>query len=117
MKNKDKILNIVGKSECGISAKQVFDKVSWDMDKTTVYRNLEKLSLEWKINEDFSSNGERQYSNKDHHHHHFVCNDCWNQRDIGCFLSQELQKLEKKEKISITNHSFVLNGHCGDCNK
>jgi Fe2+ or Zn2+ uptake regulation protein len=76
MKNKDKILNIIEKSHCGITATEIFEKLSKEINKTTVYRNLEKLSLEGKINEEFDSNGEKKYSHKDHHHHHFVCNDC-----------------------------------------
>jgi Fe2+ or Zn2+ uptake regulation protein len=56
MKNKDKILNIVEKSHCGITATEIFDKLLNEINKTTVYRNLEKLSLEGKINEEFDSN-------------------------------------------------------------
>lgn len=46
MKNKDKILEVVEKSHCGITATGVFEKLSDQMDKTTVYRNLEKLSTQ-----------------------------------------------------------------------
>jgi Fe2+ or Zn2+ uptake regulation protein len=44
MKNIDKILDIITKYHCGITATQIFDKVSKSMDKTTVYRNLDKLT-------------------------------------------------------------------------
>jgi Fe2+ or Zn2+ uptake regulation protein len=46
MKNKDKILEVVEKSHCGITATAVYEKLQQDMDKTTVYRNLEKLSTQ-----------------------------------------------------------------------
>jgi Fur family ferric uptake transcriptional regulator len=76
MKNIDKILITVENSHCGITATEIYEKLSDQMDKTTVYRNLEKLSREGKINEEFDTKGEKKYSDKDHHHHHFVCNDC-----------------------------------------
>ena len=54
MKNKDKILNIIHDYHCGVTAKQIFEKLSEDLDKTTVYRNVEKLLTECKIIEDFN---------------------------------------------------------------
>ena len=76
MKNKDKILEIITKYHCGISATQIFKKVSDKMDKTTVYRNLDKLTQLGDIIEDFDKSGEKRYSLHDHHHHHFLCNNC-----------------------------------------
>lgn len=117
MKNKDKILEIVEKSHCGITATAVYEKLQQDMDKTTVYRNLEKLSTQWIINEEFDINGEKKYSNGKHHHHHFVCNSCGKKINIWCFFSPELKKLEEKENITISNHSFLLGGLCSECKK
>jgi Fe2+ or Zn2+ uptake regulation protein len=56
MKNKDKILNIIHDYHCGVTAKQIFEKLSEDLDKSTVYRNVEKLLIESEIIEDFDKN-------------------------------------------------------------
>lgn len=117
MKNKDKILDIITKYHCGSTASQIFDKVSNSMDKTTVYRNLDKLTQTWEIIEDFDKSWEKRYSLQNHHHHHFICNSCDKKINIWCFFSEELKKLEKHENISIQNHSFLLNGLCDECKK
>lgn len=117
MKNKDKILQIITKYHCGITATGIFDKVSKDMDKTTVYRNLDKLTQCCEVIEDFDKSGEKRYSLQNHHHHHFICNSCWKKMNIWCFFSSELKKLEEQESISIVNHSFLLNGLCDECKK
>jgi Fe2+ or Zn2+ uptake regulation protein len=117
MKNKDKILDIIHKYHCGVTAKQIFEKLSWDLDKTTVYRNVEKLLTQSEIIEDFDKNWEKRYSLHKHHHHHFLCNECWKKINIWCFFEKELKKLEREQNITITNHSFLLNGLCDECKK
>lgn len=115
MKNIDKISEIIKKYHCGITASEIFEKLIWEMDKTTVYRNLEKLTQNWEIIEDFDKSWEKRYSLEDHHHHHFLCNACWKKINIWCFFTKELKKIEKQENISIINHSFLLNGLCDEC--
>ncbi len=117
MKNKDKILEVISKKHCGITATQVFEELSEQMDKTTVYRNIEKLLKDCEIIEDFDKNWEKRYSLQKHHHHHFLCNECGKKINIWCFFWEELKKLEKKEWIQIQNHSFLLNGLCEECKK
>jgi|TARA_Y100001960_G_C14708687_1_gene845728 Fe2+ or Zn2+ uptake regulation protein len=56
MKNKDKILEVISNKHCGITTTQIFEKLSDEMDKTTVYRNIEKLLKECEIIEDFDRN-------------------------------------------------------------
>lgn len=117
MKNKDKILQVITKFHCWITASEIFNKVSWEMDRTTVYRNLDKLAQCCEVIEDFDKNWEKRYSLHDDHHHHFLCNKCNKKINIWCFFSNELKALEKKENIVIQNHSFLLNGLCNECKK
>lgn len=115
MKNKDKILDIINLSSCWITAKQIY-KILWNkIDKSTVYRNLDKLLSNWVILEDFSKSLEKSYSIKNNHHHHFICNNCNKTENIWCFLNSEIEKLEHKFWFKVKNHSFILNWVCQKC--
>jgi len=114
MSNKEKIIKIVSKNSCGMNAKNILEKI-WNIDKTTVYRNLEKLVISWEFIEDFSSNWEKRYSIKNNHHHHFICDNCSKKINIWCFLDEKIKELEENFNISINNHSFLLSWLCEGC--
>ncbi len=116
MKNKDKIIEIIWKYNCGVSAKNIFENLE-NIDKTTVYRNLEKLSKAWDVLEEFSKSWEKIYSLKEWHHHHFVCDICGETTNIGCFFDDRIKALEQDFWFRVTNHSFVLSGVCKKCKK
>ncbi len=114
MNNKQKILDLISISKCPLSAKDILESISW-IDKTTVYRNLEKL-LSWeKLIEDFSISWEKLYSLKENHHHHFVCDICKKTENIWCFLDIEIDKLQNKFNFKVKNHVLVLSWICKDC--
>ena len=115
MKNKQKILEIISEKKCWISAKNILEKLDNKINKTTVYRNIEKLLSEENILEDFWLNWEKFYSKKITHHHHFICDKCWVKENIWCFINLEIKKLEEKFCFKVKNHSLVLSGVCGEC--
>lgn len=117
MKNKDKILDIINSKTCWITAKWILEILSNSIDKTTVYRNIEKLINEWLILEDFSKSWEKLYSLKEKHHHHFICDFCDKKENIWCFINSEIIWLEDKFWFKVHNHSFILNWTCSDCIK
>jgi Fe2+ or Zn2+ uptake regulation protein len=55
IKNIDKIYEIISSCKCGFSASEILIKLDKKVNKTTVYRNIEKLLFEEKIIEDFSN--------------------------------------------------------------
>ena len=115
MKNIDKILKIISSSNCWFSVSNILEKLDWKINKTTVYRNIEKLFKEEEILEDFSASWEKIYSIKEKHHHHFVCDICNKTENIWCFLKPEIQKLQNKFNFKVKNHSLVLNWICDEC--
>ena len=115
MKNIEKISEIIWTKSCWITAKNILEKLDWEINKTTVYRNLEKLLDSWEILEDFTENSEKIYSKKITHHHHFVCDKCWVKENIWCILKTEISNLEKKFNFKVKNHSFILNWVCDTC--
>lgn len=116
MKNIDKILEIISEKKCWITVKIILEKLDNEINKTTVYRNIEKLLKNWDILEDFWWNNEKIYSKKITHHHHFICDKCWVKENIWCFLKPEIQKLQDKFDFKVKNHSLVLNWICVKCN-
>lgn len=115
MKNKEKILDIISSNNCWVSANDILVRLENSIDKTTVYRNITKLLDDNSIIEDFSNSWEKIYSSKDKHHHHFVCNICWSKENIWCFMSPEIEKLEKIFWFKVMNHSFILSWECNNC--
>ena len=115
MTNKQKILEIISEKKCWISVKKILEKLDNKINKTTVYRNIEKLLEFWEILEDFWKNWEKIYSKKITHHHHFICDKCSKKENIWCFINLEIKNLEEKFWFQVKNHSLVLSGICGEC--
>ena len=114
MNNKNNIIDIISNNKCPISAKNIWSKLE-NIDKTTIYRNIEKLLNDWIILEDFSTSWEKLHSIKKKHHHHFVCGSCNKTENIWCFMNNEINLLEEKFWFKVKNHSFVLNWICKKC--
>lgn len=115
MKNIDKIYKIISDNNCGIRAMTILSKLESEINKTTIYRNIDKLLESWEIIQDFSASWEKIYSIKQNHHHHFVCDICKEKENIWCFLSPEIKWLENKFWFRVKNHSLVLNWVCRNC--
>lgn len=88
-------------------------------NKTTLYRMLEKLSNEKKIEQLLIDPKVTYYELKTHHHHHFTCQQC---ESIQCLEDIEIEKnihqLEaelKKKGLLVRNHQFSLSGLCKNC--
>ncbi len=115
MTYKKQILKIIQTSKCGYSVKKILKKINYKINKTTIYRNIEKLLLEWIIVKDFSESWENIYSIAKYHHHHFICLKCWKKENIKCFLSKDLKEIENNLWLKVKNHSFLLNWFCKEC--
>lgn len=115
MKNKEKILELIKIKNCPISAKNILIAIWKDVDKTTIYRNLEKLLQSGVILEDFSNTWEKLYSIKKEHHHHFICDKCNSIENIWCFIKNNILNMEEEFWFKVNNHSFILNWICKKC--
>jgi Fe2+ or Zn2+ uptake regulation protein len=54
MKNIDKIYEIISNCSCPITVSDILKRLNVEVNKTTVYRNIENLLSDSKIIEDFS---------------------------------------------------------------
>jgi Fur family ferric uptake transcriptional regulator len=90
-----------------------------DVNKTTVYRELQFLKEQSVVNEIDLLEGQKRYELTDpnHHHHHLVCVKC---QYIQCVeMPNDLDSLEKsiqkKHKFKITGHILEFFGICQKC--
>lgn len=118
-----KIIDIFIKSSSPISAIdliQDFKKIKIDINKTTIYRELEFLLNKNLIREVEFGEGKKRYElEMGKHHHHLVCLNCKKVEDVDLEmdLSVEEKKIEKETGFKIDSHSLEFFGFCKDCQK
>jgi Fe2+ or Zn2+ uptake regulation protein len=114
---KEKLINEIAKYKCWVSIKQIDKNLKGEMDKTTIYRNLKRLSENWEILEDLNINWEKVYKNKNCHHHHFYCTECRTKKSIWCNIERTITDIEKEKWFKVTSHTFILSWICDNCKK
>ena len=118
------VLEIIGNSPCPLSAEEIHETMSRsdDVNRVTIYRNLELLT-EKKLVERLSS-GERSFRyglapNRNHPRHaHFCCTECGS---IECLspgaLHLSMDSLERTFPGLIKRAEVRLDGICRNCLK
>ncbi|MAD42067.1 MAG: transcriptional repressor [Arcobacter sp.] len=116
------VLSILIHAKDHLSAEEVYNEVKLEHPESnigiaTVYRALsflEEVDLITSIT--FGNDGKKYESNTKSHHDHLICTECGK---IVEFLDDEIEKrqerIAKKNKFKITNHSMQLYGICEDC--
>jgi Fur family ferric uptake transcriptional regulator len=116
------VLSILIHADDHLSAEDVYNEIKIKHTESnigiaTVYRALsflEEVDLIASIT--FGSDGKKYESNSKSHHDHLICTECGK---IVEFLDDEIEKRQerigKKNKFKITNHSMQLYGICSDC--
>ncbi len=105
------ILNTILKLEEQATIKNILIKCK-DMDKTTVYRNLETLEASGLLTREIDGN-DIIYLINGHHKHHLTCTKCHESVEIDCPFDNQ----EKVNGYTITNHYLNLEGVCSNCQK
>ena len=113
------VFDILEKTSGPISAVDIIKKAkrrSPEINKTTVYRILEKLVSERSVEAIMLKEGALHYEKirGEKHHHHFVCSSCTKVYCIDSCASG-IDKMTPKGFI-ITNHEITLRGVCKSCN-
>jgi len=101
---------------------QALSKVGLEVNKTTVYRELEFLVQEKIIREVLFKDGIVRFEIASDHHHHLVCNYCQKVEDVDFDELEKLfanleTKLGKNKKFQSVGHSLEFFGLCRDCQK
>lgn len=117
-KQKTIILDILKAKKVPISAVEILKLAQTklpDLNKTTVYRTLDRLVGEKVVEAVHLESGLAHYelASGRHHHHHFVCNTC---TKIYCLegCPNELKSLLPSGFV-MTGHEVTLRGVCAKC--
>jgi len=114
-----KIVQILDRSPRPVTAAEILKKM--DVNKTTVYRELEFLEQEGVAAQVDLGDGVRRYElTALEHHHHVVCDKCGKVEDMEAETlekSLELleQRLAKKMGFRVIKHNLEFFGICGNC--
>lgn len=119
---REKIIDILSKSDSPSSAPELqkaFLVLKINVNKTTIYRELDFLLKKALINEVEFGDGKKRYELNNGHHHHLICLNCNKIADIGLEtdLSKEEAKIEKETGFKIKSHSLEFFGYCKNCQK
>ncbi len=117
-KSVNTILSIFENGEEALSVVDLVDQLRKQMNKTTVYRVLERLENEGAIHSFSGTNGLKWYAkchecSADHHndiHPHFECEDCGKVECLEINIS-----IPKIEDRNIQSADVLLKGQCTDC--
>lgn len=108
------VLSIIEKSKFPIDAKLLVNKLK--VNKTTVYRQIERLIGEGRVIEVELGDGKKRYELKDlRHHHHLVCKSCGKLEDIELDEENLLMEVSKRTKFKVDSHNLEFFGKCINC--
>lgn len=105
------------------SAQQIFDALKAHGDKVglaTVYRNLQTLAEDERVDVLRSHDGEALYRlcGSAHHHHHLVCRECGRAEEIEQdAIEAWVNEVGAAHGFSDVEHSMELFGLCDTCAK
>lgn len=117
----------IKKDDCGSKIIKILTNVSKPVDvgtfveklkvnKTTVYRQLEKLIKDQIVIEIEFGDGKKRYELKSlDHHHHLICKKCGKLEDVTVDESRIMKDLSSQSKFKIENHSLEFFGICESC--
>jgi Fe2+ or Zn2+ uptake regulation protein len=116
------MLDILCKSKAPISAAEIINSLkrrSLDVNKTTVYREIDFLQAEKILREVDLLDGKKRYEvlGEHDHHHHMICTTC---KAIRCMdMHNDLDELEaeimRKFHFKVTSHTLEFFGVCENC--
>ena len=112
------LLNVFDKSYNALSVVQLVESLSDDMNKTTVYRILDRLEQEGVIHSFLGKDGLKWYAKcsdctSDHHsdsHPHFQCNDCGK---VDCLtIDVNIPQIPNRQ---VEVSQILIQGKCENC--
>ncbi|MBC5795970.1 transcriptional repressor [Sphaerospermopsis sp. LEGE 00249] len=118
-RSQERILNLLKNIKQGISAQDIYIELrncSQSMGLATVYRSLEALKLEGKVQVRTLSNGEALYSLTQQDKHHLTCLQCGLSIPIHQCPVHELEnELQTSHKFKVFYHTLEFFGLCNKC--
>lgn len=114
-KTGDKIIKILSTALKPIDVETLIEKLK--VNKTTIYRQIDKLLLRNLIVDVEFGDGKKRYELKSlGHHHHLICKKCGKLEDVTIDEESILKQIKVKSGFKIESHSLEFFGFCNNCN-
>ena len=120
-KQKDLILNVLKNKKKEFTVKDIYDELDNKVGLTTIYRLVDKLVLENRINKSISNNiTYYQYLEDCNEENHFYlkCDNCGRLVHIDCDCIVELSEhIFKEHNFKPNKNKIIISGICKECLK
>lgn len=119
-KQKNIILDIIKNQDNSFTIKDIYEKVKDKVGLTTIYRLIDKLVEENKLNKTISSDNTTYYqylSDCDEENHFYLkCERCGNITHIDCDCIKDLTShITKHHKFKPNKDHIIIDGICSKC--
>ena len=119
-KQKDIILNIIRQQKNSFTIKDIYKELKGKVGLTTIYRLIDKLVEENKLNKTISSDNTTYYQYlcdcDEENHFYLKCEKCGNMTHIDCDCIEELTShITKHHKFKPNKDHIIIDGICSKC--
>ncbi len=115
---KRKIMEYLFSTKSHPSAEMVYENIREEIpgiSPATVYRNLQQLAIEGKIQR-FSVGKEYRFDAETSEHVHLICRVCGRVVDMG-FMGELTKKFKEKTPHKVEKVQIICHGICKDCKR
>lgn len=121
-KQKDKLVEIIKDFDHEFTIKEIYDFLDGSVGLTTIYRLVDKLVNEGKINKTINNNNVTyyQYLGVCQHKNHFYlkCDICSKLEHVDCDCITDLwEHIYNNHEFKPSKGQIIINGICKKCNR
>ena len=121
-KQKDMILDMIISQKDEFSIKDIYSKLEGKVGLTTIYRVINNLILQGKLDKEIKENNCAYYhyleSCDKNNHFYLKCDLCGHITHVDCNCIKELSNhVLYEHDFSINNKKTILSGICSECKK
>lgn len=121
-KQKSKILEEIIKQKKEFTVKDVYISLNEEVGLTTIYRLIDKLVKEGKVERFIGEKNIPYYAYlencEENNHFYLKCTKCKNMKHIDCDCINDLSKhIVKEHKFNLKKENIIINGLCEKCSK
>lgn len=121
-KQKDIINDLIKNKKTEFTIKEIYNDLNKKIGLTTIYRLVDKLIEEKKLNKTISKDNTTYYQYleecNEENHFYLKCENCGNLEHVDCDCIEELTNhILKKHKFKLNKDHIIINGICKKCIK
>ena len=121
-KQKDIINDLIKNKKTEFTIKEIYNDLNKKIGLTTIYRLVDKLIEEKKLNKTISKDNTTYYQYleecNEENHFYLKCENCGNLEHVDCDCIEDLTNhILKKHKFKLNKDHIIINGICKKCIK